>query len=211
MKRIIVGEEKISKFIEEIKRKADEEIKRIIENAKREAENIINRAERELERRVEAKISQETSSLEEEDKRRVAEARLEARRMILEVKEKAISSVFEKLKSQLREFTRTQDYVEVLSKLVCEAGIALGGGELIVEVNEDHKNLNINWDEVARTIEEKTGKPTKISVSYTHVSDIGGAIVRTADGRFTFDNTFEGRIDRMQKTLRLLAAKRLFE
>ena len=147
---------------------------------------------------------------EENSKRKIAEAKLEAKRIILEAKEKAILKVLNKLKDKLRELKNKPDYVNIIGKLIHEAGVALGGGDLIIELNEDHKNININWDEISREIEESTKRSTKLTIQYRNVSEIGGAIVRTSDGKFSFDNTFEGRIERMEKTLRLLIAKKLF-
>ena len=183
-----------------------EKIKEILE-AEEKASAIIAEAERKAEEQIRQKVAQSLASIEQESRRKISEAKLEAKRTVLGAKEEVIRKAFDELVMKLKEITDKPDYAKVLEKLICEAGEALGGGKLIAKLNEKDSNIKMNWEKIAKKIESKVGRETEIQVTYGRVSDIGGVLVSTADGKFTFDNTFEGRIKRMEKKLRLIASR----
>ncbi|MCS7385960.1 MAG: V-type proton ATPase subunit E [archaeon GB-1867-005] len=202
----IIGMERFDDIVAGILKEAKQKVEEIISKAKEQADAMIAEAERKVEEQVKQRLAKLLASVEEEGRRRISEAKLEARRIILQAKEEAIMRVFDEVTTKLKEIVEKPEYAKILEKLICEAGEALGGGELVATLNERDANIKIDWEGIAKKIESKVGRETKIQGTYGKVSDIGGVIVSTADGKFTFDNTFEGRMKRMEKKLRLIAS-----
>lgn len=198
----------------------------IIEDAKKEAENIINEANKNAEKIIEdSKIKAKNKALEEEkniiekakeeaDNIRnviLSEARAKASRMILDEKTKIIDEVIEKTKEKLKEFTKSKEkYVEILSKLIVDAGNTLGGGELEILLNKNDLKLPLKIDRLEKIIEEKTGKNTILKIIDENLQTIGGAIIRTKDRKISINYTFEGIIDTHKRFLQKEVSKILF-
>lgn len=208
-----MSDEKIEHIIEMITRKAEKEANNILSEAKRRAERIVKDAEEKLKRSVEERVKKTFAAVSREEiRRKIAEAKLEAKRMILSAKEEAIKKVLDATIEQLKKITTTEDYPRILEKLIYEAGKALGGGELIVELSKKDEELKskLDWKKIVERIEEDTGVKTTIKEVNANLDCIGGVIVKSADGKFTFDNTFEERMNRIERRLRVIIARKLF-
>ncbi|MCS7364010.1 MAG: V-type ATP synthase subunit E family protein [archaeon GB-1867-035] len=206
-----MSNKKAEYIIEMIIREAENEAKKILSEAKKKAERIVKDAEEKLKRSVEERVKKTFVTVTgEEIRRKVAEAKLEAKRMILNAKEEAIKKVLDATIEQLKKITTTEGYTKILEKLIYEAGEALGGGELIVELSKKDEKLKLDWKKIAKKIEEDTGVKTIIKKVNTNLDCIGGVIVKSADGKITFDNTFEEKINRLERRLRVIIAQKLF-
>ena len=143
--------------------------------------------------------------------RNVANARIEANWLVLSEKERWIAAVLDEAKKRLETLTRSKEYLSILEKLITEAGSILGGKELSVLLNERDSTLPIKLDKLARGISEKTGLETKLTLSKEKPKVMGGAMVRTMNGRVVMDNTFDDMLMRREKDLRFRIAQILFE
>jgi V/A-type H+-transporting ATPase subunit E len=195
----VIGRRK--KILEE----AEEEAERIREQARREAERIREQAEKEVLRII-------ASELRAVRDRIVGEAELRGRRLLMEAREKAISSVFEEVRRRLEEIARGEaglDYGEILLSLIEEAASQIGGERFIVSANErDIRYLRQNLEEVEGKLSERIGG-VKITIADIPISCIGGVVVSDSERTKIYHNTLDGRLERVERRMRAEVAERL--
>lgn len=208
----VVGEpDRLKKIQDKIIGEAEEKAKAIVRDAEKTKKDVLEEKRKEGEREAEKILR---SGMEEADslkRQKVAEARLKAKQMTIASREEVINETMEKCKEKLTVLTSSQEYAETLRKLVEQGGIGLGGGDLEIVLGGKVTKTAIDLGSIAKQIEEKTGKKTAISVAQEKSKSIGGVIVRKADGSIIIDNTFEGRIERILRDVRIRIAKILFE
>lgn len=198
----------------------------ILEEAKKTAEHIIQEAQKLAEETLEKQrqlgvqkanelaqmlLKKAESEAELDKLNSMANAKIEANRVILSKKETWIDNVLNEAKNELKILTQSKKYLPILEKLITEAGIISGGKELEVSMNKQDSTLPIKLDNIAKEISEKTGFKTKLRLSKEKPKVIGGAIVRTANDKVIMDNTFEDILVRREKDLRFEIAKILFK
>ena len=125
-------------------------------------------------------------------------------------KETWIDNVLTEEKKELKKLTKSKKYLPILEKLITEAGIILGGKELEILLNSQDSALPLKLGNLSKEIGKKTGFETKLRLSKEKPKVIGGAVVRTADGRVIMDNSFDDILRRGEKELRSEIAKILF-
>src|SRR3972149_798772 len=170
----------------------------ILQEAQKSAEHIIQEAQKSAEHTL-------------EKQRQLGVQRANELAQSLLKKEKLIANVLEEAKNKLRTLTESKEYIPILEKLITEAGIILGGKELEVLLNERDSTLSLKLDKLAREISEKTEFETKLRLSKEKPKVIGGAMVRTTNGKVIMDNTFDDILGRREKDLRSKIAKILFK
>ena len=139
-----------------------------------------------------------------------ADAKIKANWTVLSKKEQWITAVLNETKNKLRSLTQSKEYIPILERLITDAGIILGGKDIEVLLNEQDSTLPLKLDKLAKEICEKTGFETKLRLSEEKAKVIGGAMLRTINGRVIMDNTFDDILGRREKDLRSKIAKILF-
>lgn len=197
----------------------------IVEEAKKSAEHVLQEAEksaadmlkrqkqRGVQRAKEAAeilLKKAESEAELNKLNSIANSKIKAKWVILSKKETWIDNVLNEAKKELKILAQSKKYTPILEKLITEAGVILGGKELEVLLNPQDSALPLKLDKLAKKISEKTGFKTKLNMSKEKPEVIGGAIVRTADGKLIMDNTFDDILRRREKELRSEIAKILF-
>nr|MDO8100212.1 V-type ATP synthase subunit E family protein [Candidatus Njordarchaeota archaeon] len=208
----VVGEaERLKKIARKIIGEAEEKAKSLLKEAEKIRKDILEQKRKEGEGEAEKTIR---SGMEEADslkRQRVAEARLKAKQMIIAAREDLINEALEKCKQKLSELTTSKDYGKILGKLVEEGGIGLGGGELEIIVPTKDQKTTIDISSIAKRVEKETGNKTTINMAQGKLRSIGGVVVRKSDGSIVIDNTFDARIERVLRDIRMQTAKVLFE
>ena len=199
---------------ETILQEAKERAILIIQEAHKVAERMVEEEKRLAIQRASESIPSILKKAEIEGEinnlRSVANARIEANWLVLSEKERWITAVLDEAKSKLEILTRTTGYLPILEKLITEAGIILGGKGLEILLNGRDSTLPLRLDKLAREISEKTGSETKLTLSKEKPKVVGGAIIRTINGKVVMDNTFDDMLKRREKGLRSKIAKILF-
>jgi vacuolar-type H+-ATPase subunit E/Vma4 len=198
----------------------------ILDEAKKTAEHIIQEAQKSAEEMLEKQrqlgvqkanelgqvlLKKAESEAELNKLNSMANAKIKANWVILSKKETWIDNVLNEAKNELKILTQSKEYISILEKLIKEAGVTSGGKELEVLLNEPDSTLPLKLDNIAKEISEKTGFKTKLRLSEGKLKVIGGAIVRTANGKVIMDNTFDDILVRREKDLRSEIAKVLFK
>lgn len=183
------AKEQANKMLQEAKKKADEKIA----DAKKTAEEVVL---------VEEKSLRDRSA--EIVKRRSAELEVDKQRRLSNFRSEIIEGIFKEALEQ-EEYTETSEYGATLKALIVEAGSILGGGKLVVAVNDkDRKILTSKaLEELSEEVHEQTGTETSMELSEETIRQIGGVVVSTFDGIAGIDNTFEARIERIRENNRL--------
>ena len=88
-------------------------------------------------------------------------------------------------------------YLPILQALLVEAAGEMPEQELVVEVNErDRAQLAADWPTFAALVKDK-----QLTLADGHIDCIGGLRLRTPDHHVRLDNTFEGRMHRLEVAL----------
>ncbi len=119
-----------------------------------------------------------------------------------------VESALEDVRTKLAEIHTTEDrYLPFFKQLLSQASTAIERDELKALVSDsDHRKLSTRWEEIAR--EAMPGKTITLSDEPCLCS--GGVLVKSADERISVDNTFEGRMERLDAELHQVILERLF-
>lgn len=118
-----------------------------------------------------------------------------------------VRSVLDRLPGRLAELAADeQRYLPLLRAWLREGAQAMERDELVVQVNRrDWLRLQTGWDDFAgQAVPDK-----KLRLSADPIECSGGMLLVSADNDIRFDNTFEGRLERMNETLQTTINERL--
>ncbi|MEM3526201.1 MAG: V-type ATP synthase subunit E family protein [Candidatus Jordarchaeaceae archaeon] len=199
--------ERLKKIISRIEEEAEERAKAIIEEAKAKAKEIEEEALGRAEKKAEEIIKRGKEEAEGYRRRRLAEAKLKAKQRKTKAQEQLIEMAFQKANEKLVELTSSKEYPKILERLVQNAAINIGGGELEVLLPEGHSKYLTNASAIAKNVEAETKNPTNVTISKETVDATGGCVVRRKDGSVSVDNTFQAILERKIKEVRVKVAK----
>jgi vacuolar-type H+-ATPase subunit E/Vma4 len=184
------------------------EAETLILQAQKEAKEILKAAKVESDK-IYTMILSETMAKASLEKRKIeSTADVEARNRFLQVKEEIVELSFVKAQEKLNEFVQDEDeYFDFLVRSIEEAAVKIGEEQLIVQVNSRDKDWlskgNLN------SLSKKLNLSFELAVET--LSCIGGSKVQAIDGKLVYDNTLENRFHLLKPTLRIEAAKILFQ
>jgi vacuolar-type H+-ATPase subunit E/Vma4 len=170
--------------------KAEEIRRRGREQAAAQRKEILDRAAREAERlRSQA----------------LAAARMKARTMMLERRERLLARVFTEAEQRIPSIPERPEYGSIVRRLVREASDRLSSDA--VRIRADERTRKLFTDAWLESISKETAVGMQPGPA---LAEGTGVIVETADGHRQYNNTLETRLDRMRNRLRS-AAFRLLE
>jgi V/A-type H+/Na+-transporting ATPase subunit E len=130
---------------------------------------------------------------------RVQAAELELHSELDHLRWELVNTILDYLPARLTELAADDTrYLPLLLSWLREAALAIERDHLVVQVNQrDLPRLKNDWAKFAG--EAAPGK--KLELSEQPLDSIGGVLVSSADGDIRFDNTFEGRMEKMDEAL----------
>jgi len=188
----------------------------VIRKAERASEDIIHQqreqALRDAEKTTGPIFARAKEEAEAARRQVITEARSKANWTILSEKRRLIEDALAMAEKKLVEdlWSDPATYVRLLSHLAREAGVALGGGDLELLLNQHDVHLRLDLDAIAAEIEKQTGVKTTLHLSGTRINSIGGLVMQADEGRRTVHNTFEGIVERRRRDLEIKASRLLF-
>lgn len=191
------AQDKADKIIQEAQAEVDQINTKATKNAEVERNKILENGKKQSDMRYQQIIS---------------EAKMNARRAELGAKEDVIEAAFNKALDELSQKASSSDaqYTSSLTTMIKEAGIEIGGGDLIVKVKEsDASTVSSKLSTIANDIKMTTGVNTNLTLGDS-IDVIGGAVLATANGDIEVNNTIESRLERNKKILRSEVASVLF-
>lgn len=119
-----------------------------------------------------------------------------------------VQAVMDQVKARLVALAKDEKaYLPVLAGYLSRACRSIGEPELVAELNAiDHQRLASRWEAFAR--DAAPGK--HVALHPTPGNGSGGVIVRDAASRVRIDNSFEGRLERLQEQLHRAVLEHLF-
>jgi vacuolar-type H+-ATPase subunit E/Vma4 len=135
----------------------------------------------------------------------VAGAHIEAKRILLRAREKAISKVFDAIAHELEEIHKDcPRYRSGLVNLAAEAVRAIEKADVTVALGKDDEDLAGDGlgPEIAGRLETLGVPGVNIEIAVDPSFGGGGCVARSKDSRIIFDNTFKRRLERMKPSLR---------
>jgi V/A-type H+-transporting ATPase subunit E len=201
------------KIVSSITSDAQIKAESILEKAELESKLILEEAEKkaELEKRKILDEGQKQSSMR--NQQIISEAKMNSRRMELEAREEVIEESFKKAEEKLKDIANSDsiEYKESLVKIIKEAALEIGGGELMVLLKStDTDKIKASIPSIEKEVTDETGTSTSLKMGDT-INTIGGAILKTENGEIEVNNTIEARMMRFKKALRSEVAKILFK
>ncbi|MBS3955918.1 MAG: V-type ATP synthase subunit E [Clostridiales bacterium] len=182
-----------------LEEQASQECEDILEAARLQAEAIAADAEDRASRACAACVDEADSVLKRRLARETNAARLEAKKRVAAVKQRAIDEAFERAGVALAEARRSEGYPDVFRALIAEA---LEGVEGVPTVLIDPAD-----EELARAVLETLGISTVVEATAT---TSGGVAVVTGNGRIVRRNTFEDRLEKARPDIESQVAEILF-
>ncbi|MCD6239951.1 hypothetical protein J7K27_00315 [Candidatus Bathyarchaeota archaeon] len=191
-----------NEILEDAKREAE----KVIREAEKKAEEILKRAKEDAEKIRNQLLAEAKEKGEIEKKKILSQAEIEAKSRLLEEKERLVNEAFSRALARLKDFIQTEGYHDCLLQLIRDAAEKIGSDNLVIYVNSRDRKWLVK-EGIERLRKELD---LKLRLADETLNCLGGCIVKTSDGKVSYDNTFEKRLERLKHTLRIKVAKILF-
>ncbi|MGE5242219.1 MAG: V-type ATP synthase subunit E [Bacteroidota bacterium] len=177
-------------------------------NARRTCDQIISDANEHLRLREEREILAAKTQAERSYRQRVQAAEIKHQEELDRLRWDLVRGVMERLTGEFGKIAADdKTYLPLLRRFLARAVTAIEDPELVAAVNaRDHQRLAKNWDAFVR----EAGVTQRVVLAPEPIVGIGGVQVRNVDDTIRIDNTFEGRLDRLQEVLHQTVMERLF-
>jgi vacuolar-type H+-ATPase subunit E/Vma4 len=198
----------------------------ILQEAKESAEITINYAQELAEKMItkqrqlgtkEANVERlsmlkkATNEADMERLHKIANSKITSNWIVLSRKEEISASVTKEAKKRLQKFTQTKKYVPILENLIIKAGIILESNKIEVLLNEKDSKLLLNLNKLSKKISSRTKTKVELNLSKEKIQVIGGAMLKTDDGRVVMDNTFDDILKQKEKIIKDKISEILFK
>ena len=205
----------VNEIINKVKTDSNKIAADIINEAKIEAKKIADEANIEAEKRRKVIVENGEKQATLKKQRIIADAKLRSKRIEWDAKEELISEVLKKAQDALGSVKEKgyagKSYSDILLKLIKEAAINAGGGDLEVTLSTGDSNYvpKDGIENLSKELESEIGK-CRLSLSDTEHAGLGGPIIKSKAGNIEVDNTLEKRIERYSDSLRAKITRVLF-
>ena len=178
------------------------------ERAERSRDNILQEAHKRLHLREEREVLLAKSKAERTFRRQVQANELKLQKEMDHLRWNLVIAVQQQLQDRISELVADETrYLPLLKQLIISAAQTFEQTELIASFNtNDRDRLQPVWDNSYKTA--VTDKILTLDPSPIHTS--GGVIISNKDRSIRFDNTFEGREERLTNPLHQTILERLF-
>jgi V/A-type H+-transporting ATPase subunit E len=179
-----------------------------LEKAASERERILAEVAQRLRLREEREILAAKADAERAFRRRVQAAEIRMQGELDRLRWTLVQTVLGAVRAELvRVADDERAYLPVLAGYLRAAAEHLDGDALVADLNtRDRERFAARW--AAFAAEAVPAK--RVSLSANAIGASGGLIVRTPENQVRVDNTFEGRIDRLEETVHAAILERLF-
>lgn len=191
----------INNIIEMIESKSEEKVQSIIREAESHKQKILEAAQQKA-KSIEQSIIQK-AELENKASisRHTASTKLKSKYKILEAKETILKQIIEEAEESLIKVAKGKNYGSILSDLAVTGGTTLNEEKIEFVVPKGHEN-HLDAVAVSKSISNATGLKISAKISKENVRASGGVIIRTLDTTKWVDNTFDARMERLEKKIR---------
>ncbi len=178
------------------------------DRARRARQHILEDAQERLHIREQNEVLAAQAEAERYYRRQVQASELRLKSDLDKLRWRLIQSVLQALPQRLQSFRQDPDSYWPFMKALLEGSVAaMEGDDLVVEVNaEDRQYLQANWEDFISGLD--ADRNIRLADTPCHCS--GGLLLRDAANRVRIDNSFEGRLERLDDKLLQVITERLF-
>lgn len=194
------------KIIDRIKSEEQTEVTAIQREAEEKVDEVRSATEAQAVQMEKELLEKARYDASMEKQRILANARLQAKRIITNVRESMIASCLQQVRERMEKFPSEKNYDAVLKKLIRVTVQALGTKEILILLREEDKTLPDSA--FLETVEKETG--VRCILSEKSRSIIGGVVIQTIDEKVEVDHSFESLFENKLPHLRAQAAELLF-
>lgn len=200
--------EPVHELEQAILERADRLAEEYRERAGRSRDNILREASERLKLREDRETLIAKAGADRDYRRRVQSQEQRLRGQMDNLRWNLVTGARDSLKQSAK--TLTQDdasYRPVLVGLLAAAAKQLPEGDLVAELSAaDLERYRADWTELAK----EAAPERTIALSDQPMPGFGGVRLRTPDNRMRMDNSFEGRLARLQRQIDAVILERLF-
>jgi len=169
--------------------------------AEKKVESLLNDAREKAEEQAEAA-----------KKKIISAAEREVKRSAMRVRDAVMQNIMDRAEKKLSSMTGDENYRSVLVNWITEAAVGLGVESARINASEKERALidGRMLSEIARRIQEQTGKQTSLTLSDEKPLQSQGVVLTAADGHTAFNNQVRTRMLRKQREIRMLIYNTLF-
>ncbi len=177
-------------------------------NARRTRDQVMADANERQRLREEREILAAKAAAERTFRQRQQAAEIKQQEEIDRLRWNLVQNVMSRLTAELERLANDEkNYLPLLRKLLAQATGVFDEKELVAELNaRDHARLSRDWEAFCRD----AGVKQRIALAPDSVTSLGGVRVRNANDTIRVDNSFEGRLERLQEALHQVVMERLF-
>ncbi|RLE82912.1 MAG: hypothetical protein DRJ51_00220 [Thermoprotei archaeon] len=183
-------------FLKTLREELERDLENTIAEARKEGEKIIHQVFLEASKEASGLLDRRLREYREREQRERAYIEIEARKKLLEVREKIIEETLNEALKRLENLPRDEKYERILEVLLVEGMEEIGGKEFRVYVNAKDKEI---MEKVAKKVSKERG--IKIEVAEEAARTVGGVIVENPEGNIRYYNTFETRLKKMRERI----------
>lgn len=187
----------LEKLIERIMKDARELADSIKEEAASRGKQMLGEADREADKVYGSTLEKARKEAEEEKKRKVTNAGLDAQREILAEKQKLIGEVFDRAVERIRGLPR-EEYLDLLLGMLVEEGQEAEGGQVLL-CERDRGSIGAELVERANRALQERGSGTSFELSEETLDIEGGFVIRS--GGIEINNSLQWQIKSRREEL----------
>ncbi len=188
--------EDIFKALEE---QADVECEQILADARDQAKAILEEAEDQAETLRSERLGTTERAVRTKTSQQINSARLEVKKRVAAVKERAVGQVFDETQRSLEALRHADVYPALMRDLLQEAVDGVDGEYQILVDKADA--------DVATKVAKELGLSAPVMAE---ISSMGGVVVSYGDGRIARRNTLEDRLERARQFIQADVAELMF-
>ncbi|MDQ5983312.1 MAG: V-type proton ATPase subunit E [Eubacteriales bacterium SKADARSKE-1] len=178
--------DKTSNFLKAIDKYAKEQRREIQSRAQEFKKKELQKAEAEVLRDSYFLIQREMAQMRKSIESKVSKIEVESKRKLLEKRSNITETVFRQAENKLLDFTKTEDYINVLKKEASSIATVLKGPDAILYVKKEDLKFE-------KELIEAFGRTCKVKVS--EEITIGGILGYSAQDGLIVDETLDSKLE----------------
>jgi len=191
----------INNIIEMIESKSEEKVQSIIREAESHKQKILEDAQQKAKSIEQSIVQKAELDNKASISRHKASTKLKSKYKILEAKETILKQIIKEAEEAFIKETKGKNYGSILSDFAISGGTTLHEEKIEFILPKGHER-HIDAAALAKSISNATGMKVSAKISKENARASGGIIIRTLDTTRWVDNTFDSRMERLEKKIR---------
>ncbi len=198
--------EGLSAIAGEVLADAQKEAQALLAEAQASAKQTLRKSKEQADKTYDQLTEAASAKTDAEVRRVQSLTEVNARNMLLQMKENLIEQTYQTALEQLSNFTHTKQYRSYLMDSVVEATKKVGAKKVRIQLNA----ADAAWFKAPQLKEASEAVGAELTLMKQRGEWVGGCKAQTEDQKLIYDNTIESRLKQVWPELRLEIAKLLF-